>query len=143
MIVIDANVLLCAHDRSDPRHARAARWLEKHVGGDREIGLALTTVLAFLRIATDLRVYRRPLEAARAIDIVESWLRRTNVQLIAPTDRHWQTLSDLVVAGRARGPLLMDAHLAALTIEHGATLATVDRDFARFPGLRTIDPTAA
>jgi predicted nucleic acid-binding protein len=36
-----------------------------------------------------------------------------------------------------------DKHLAALTLEHGGTLATADRDFSRFPGLRTIDPTTS
>lgn len=142
MIVVDANVLLYAYDRSDPRHRAAARWLESTIGGDGEVGLALTTVLAFLRISTDPRVYQTPVAAAHAIELVESWLARANVHVVGPTDRHWTTLADLVAAGQARGPVLMDAHLAALTIEHGATLATVDRDFSRFPGLRTIDPTA-
>jgi toxin-antitoxin system PIN domain toxin len=142
LIVIDANVLLYAHDSSDARHPPAARWLEAAIGGTEAVGLALTTVLAFIRIATDPRVYTIPIDASQAIDLVESWLRRANVQLIGPTDAHWRTLTDLAVAGQARGPVLMDAHLAALTLEHGATLATTDRDFARFPGLRTIDPTA-
>ena len=142
MIVIDANVLLYAHDTSDPRHSAAARWLEASIGGREAVGLALATVLAFIRIATDPRVYEVPIGVPRAIELVESWLRRANVHLIGPTDAHWRTLADLAVTGQARGPVLMDAHLAALTLEHGATLATVDRDFSRFPGLRTVDPTA-
>lgn len=112
------------------------------MGGEEEVGLALTTLLAFIRIATDPRVYQAPMDAGQAIELVESWLRRPNVQLIGPTDAHWRTLTDLVASGQARGPVVMDAHLAALTIEHGGTLATVDRDFSRFAGLRTIDPTA-
>ncbi len=142
MIVVDANILLYAYDRSDPRHGPAARWLEATFGGAEEVGLPLTTLLAFIRISTDPRVYQTPIGAAKAIDLVESWLQRTNVHLIGPTDAHWRTLKDLAVAGQARGPLMMDAHLAALTVEHGGTLATADRDFSRFPGLRTIDPTA-
>lgn len=140
MIVVDANVLLYAHDASDPRQVQAARWLEDTVGGTEAVGLAMSTLLGFIRIATDPRVYLVPITAAQAIELVESWLRRANVQLIGPTDAHWRTLADLAVAGQARGPLLMDAHLAALTLEHGASLATTDRDFSRFPGLRTIDP---
>lgn len=143
MIVVDANILLYAYDRSDPRYRSAARWLESTLGGDAQVGLALMTLMAFIRIVTDPRVYETPLSAATAIDIVESWLRRANVRLIGPTDGHWRTLGQLVVAGQARGPVMMDAHLAALTLEHGGTLATVDRDFSRFPGLRTFDPTAA
>jgi len=143
VIVIDANVLLYAYDRADPHHETAARWLEATIGGEEQVGLALTTLLAFVRISTDPRVYEAPIDAARAIDIVESWLERANVQMIGPSDAHWATLASLVAAGRARGPVLMDAHLAALVLEHGAVLATVDRDFSRFPGLRTMDPTIA
>jgi predicted nucleic acid-binding protein len=36
----------------------------------------------------------------------------------------------------------MDAALAAIAIEHGATLCTTDRDFARFPGLTWTNPIA-
>jgi len=142
VIVIDANVLLYAYDRSDPRHSAAARWLEKTLSGQDQIGLALMTVLAFVRITTDPRVYQHPLLASAAVGHVERWLARSNVQLIEPSDGHWTKLADLASRGQARGALVMDAHLAALTIEHGATLATTDRDFRRFPGLRTIDPTA-
>ncbi len=141
MIVIDANVLLYAYDRSEPRHQAAATWFEATVGGDETVGLALTTVLAFIRISTDPRVYEAPLAVDRAIDFVRSWLEHDNVQLIGPSEAHWTTLAEVAIAGQARGPLLMDAHLAALALEHGATLATVDRDFSRFSGLRTFDPT--
>jgi hypothetical protein len=59
-----------------------------------------------------------------------------------PGDGHWPILTSLVAAGKVRGPMMMDAHLAALAVEYGATLATSDRDFARFPRLRTVDPLA-
>jgi uncharacterized protein len=45
-------------------------------------------------------------------------------------------MNELLPSNRVRGSLIMDAHLAALAIEHGATLCTNDRDFARFPGLK-------
>jgi predicted nucleic acid-binding protein len=62
------------------------------------------------------------------------------VSIPEPGDRHWSIFEKACVAGQARGPRVMDAHLAALTIEHGATLATADRGFARFPGLRFMNP---
>jgi hypothetical protein len=142
VIVVDANILLYAHDSSDARHPAAARWLESTFGGSDAVGLALMTVLAFIRIASDPRVYAMPMLTADAIGLVESWLQRTNVQLIGPTGGHWRTLSGIAASGQARGPMTTDAHLAALALEHGATLATVDRDFSRFAGLRTFDPTA-
>ena len=143
MIVVDANVLLYAHDSADPRHGIALQWLEETIRGGDEVGLSLMTVLAFIRISTDPRIYQVPIDATTAIGIVKSWFDQANVRMIGPTNAHWSTLADLVVGGQARGPVLMDAHLAALTLEHGGTLATTDRDFTRFPGLRTIDPTAA
>jgi len=143
VIVVDANILLYAHDASSPRHSAAVRWLETTIGGSEAVGLALMTVLAFVRITTDPRVYINPMSNSAAIALVSSWFGRSNVQLVNPTDAHWETLTELAQTGQARGPLLMDAHLAALAIEHGATLATTDRDFSRFRGLRTIDPTAS
>jgi uncharacterized protein len=143
VILIDANILLYAHDASDPRHESAVAWLEGTIGGTDTVGFALTTVLAFIRIATDPRVYANPMSSSTAIALVASWFGRSNVRLVSPTGAHWQTLTDLADTGQARGPVLMDAHLAALAIEHGASLATVDRDFSRFRGLRTIDPTAS
>ena len=142
MIVVDANILLYAYDPSDRRHAAAAAWLEGTLGGTEQVGLAVSVVLAFIRIATDPRVHEPPMSIGTAIDVVGTWLDQPNVQVMHPTIGHWRTLGDLAASGQALGPLVMDAHLATLTIEHGATLATTDRDFRRFPGLRTVDPTA-
>jgi Predicted nucleic acid-binding protein, contains PIN domain len=143
MIVIDANLLLYAYDEADPRHPVVARWFQSLMSSSDDVGLPLLAILAFIRISTDHRVFEQPRPVATALAIVESCLSRPNVRLLEPTGGHWATLADLAARGQARGPQLMDAHLAAVTIEHGATLATADRGFARFPGLRTLDPTAA
>ena len=142
MILIDANLVIYAHDESDPLHPAARPWLERTIGGEEPVGFALMTLLAFLRVSTNPRLHLEPLSSAMACAIIRSLLDHPNVRMVTPTDRHWSTFEDLAARGQARGPLLMDAHLAALAIEHGATLATTDRDFARFPGLRTIDPLA-
>jgi len=65
-----------------------------------------------------------------------------SVVLLHPTDNFWQFLRETIVAGQAHGALITDAQLAALTISYGATLATTDRDFARFPSLRSVNPLA-
>jgi uncharacterized protein len=143
MIVIDANILLYAHDTSSPVHARSRAWLEATIAAESDVRLSVATALAFVRIATDPRVYTAPIAPSEAIRIVAGLLERPNVSLVNPSDRHWALFADVAAAGQARGPMLMDAHLAALAIEHGATLATADRDFRRFEGLRLLDPTAA
>lgn len=143
MILVDANLLLYAYDSASPRHDAAKRWFERVMSDEPDVRFGLMTLLAFLRLATDQRVFEHPVGPADAIAIVVAWLARPNVSLAHPSERHWSILAGLSEAGKARGPLMMDAHLAALTIEHGATLATTDRDFTRFPGLRFEDPLAS
>jgi hypothetical protein len=143
MILVDANLLLYAHAADgDARNEAARTWLERLLEVEPDVRLGLGTLLAFIRISTDPRIYAQPRTPAEIIGIVEALLARPNVTLASPGDRHWTILAGLAEAGRARGSLLMDAHLAALVMEHGATLATTDRDFTRFPGLRHIDPLA-
>jgi toxin-antitoxin system PIN domain toxin len=142
VILVDLNLLLYAVDRSSSRHDAARQWLQATLGGDEEVRFAMHTLLGFLRLSTSPSVFDRPLTAERAIAMIAGWVGRENVEIATPTERHWQVLGELAEAGRARGPLLMDAHLAALSLEYGATLATADRDFARFPGLRWKDPIA-
>lgn len=140
MILIDANLLLYAYDESSPNHAAAHAWLEVVLAGDDEVRIPLTSLLAFVRIGTNPLVFHEPMTPADAIGIVAQWLEQPGVEVASPTARHWTTLKGLARDGQARGPLMMDAHLAALTIEHGGVLFTTDRDFARFEGLKFQDP---
>jgi uncharacterized protein len=138
--LLDANILLYAHNTATEQHERARRWLEDALAGPVPVAFCWPTILAFLRIATSPRAVSRPLQIAEASSIVESWLAVPIATLLLPTDRHWEILGKLLVVGQASGPLVSDAHLAALAIEHGATLITNDRDFARFAGLRVDYP---
>jgi toxin-antitoxin system PIN domain toxin len=143
VILIDANLLIYAYDSSSRQHAAARPWLETALSGDEPVRLPLVVLTAFVRLTTDARVMARPLSVADASAIVESWLALPAVAVASPTQRHWSLLADLATSGQARGPLVMDAHVAALAIEHGATLCTTDRDFSRFAGLRWRDPLTA
>ena len=142
MILVDANLLLYAYDASSRFHARARGWLEEVLSGPDPVGLAWTTVLAFLRISTNSRALAHPLSLKEAISIVSSWLGQPCVMLLEPGEKHWEILSSLLESAQVRGPLVMDAHLAALALEHGAVLASSDRDFSRFDRLRTLNPLA-
>ena len=140
MILVDANLLLYAYDPSSPQHVAARNWFEATVSGPEPMGLEWATLLAFVRIGTSPHALEHPLSLAEAEAIVSDWLDRPTVTLLNPGERHWQILRDLMIRGQVRGPLVRDAHLAALSIEHGAELATTDRDFARFPGLKFFNP---
>jgi toxin-antitoxin system PIN domain toxin len=140
MILIDANLLLYASDTASIRHRLAHRWLETTFSEPEPVGLAWVVILAFLRVGTNPRLRKDALTFAEAADIVAGWLARPTVAVLNPGEGHWQILRDLMKKGQAHGALIMDAHLAALAIEHGAVLATTDRDFARFPGLKYFNP---
>jgi predicted nucleic acid-binding protein len=88
-------------------------------------------------------VFERPLQFDEARAVVSSWLAQPNVGIAEPGDRHWEILQDLSGRGQANGALVMDAVLAAISIEYGATLCTTDRDFSRFPGLKYVNPISA
>ena len=143
MMLVDANVLLYAYQPRAIHHDRCRLWMEEAFSGDEPVCIAWVTVLAFLRIATHPRVFEAPLTTSEAVEIVSSWLGRDAVSVLEAGERCWEILRALVVDAQASGPLVMDAFLAALAIENGATLVTTDRDFARFPKLRRVDPTAA
>jgi hypothetical protein len=98
------------------------------------------TILAFLRISTNSRALASPLTMGEAVERVASWLEQPVTAVLDAGERHWKILEQLCGEAQVRGPLVMDAHLAALAIEHGAILQTVDKDFARFTGLRYVDP---
>ncbi len=68
------------------------------------------------------------------------WLETPNATVLAPGERHWDILRGLLSVAQARADLVMDAHIAALGLEHGASVCTDNRDFTRFPGLRLENP---
>ena len=142
MILVDANVLLYAYDPRSQHHERCRGWIAKAFSGEERVCVAWVTLLAFIRIITNPRIFEAPLSAAEAIAIVSSWLGRESVCVLEAGEQCWEILRALLVEAQVSGPLVMDAFLAALALENGATLVTTDRDFSRFPKLRLSNPTA-
>ncbi len=136
----DVNLLLYAIDEDSPRFAEAKPWVEALFGGAETVALAWTVALAFVRLTTKPQVMTRPFRVEEALDVVDGWLARPNVVVVHPTDRHAQILRELLEPLGTGGNLTTDAHLAALSIEHGAELCSSDADFSRFPGVRWHDP---
>ena len=142
MKLVDTNLLVYAYVPALPQHAHTKRWLEQALGEDEAVGLAWASVLGFLRVVTNPRIFRVPLRLDRAVAVVDDWLEQQAVEIVLPTPRHWSTLRQMLTEGQAGGPMTTDAHLAALSLEHGATIYTTDRDFTRFPAVRVVNPIA-
>lgn len=140
MIVIDANLLIYSYDRDSAHHKKSRFWLEEVLSGVEAVGLPWQSVSAFLRVITNRRLSGMRVSLQQAVQVVDEWLQQPNVQILVPADEHWSVLRQMILEGQASGPLVSDAEIAAITIEHGAVLHTADRDFARFPGLRWKNP---
>jgi len=140
--VIDANLLIYAYVETLPQHTTARPWLEAILSSSTRIYLPWNSILAFGRLTSKTNLFVDPYTIQEVIRIIDSWLQRSNVSVIEPGPRHWEILRELLANHDVKGDLVNDAHIAALAIEHDATLYTADRDFRRFAGLRVINPLA-
>lgn len=143
MIVLDANLLIYASIRELPQHKAAIGWLDQQLVSTPRVGLPWSSLVSYLRVVTNARVFRSPVPIRAAWKQVEDWLAEDCVWIPLPTDRHSSIFGRLVTTVAGQSALVPDAHLAALAIEHGLTLCSSDGDFARFPDLRWINPLAA
>lgn len=139
-MIVDANVLLYSVDTGSAFHKPAHAWLEQAFNGPTRVGLPWASLTAFQRIATHPRASAKPLSPQDAWSYVTDWLTADQAWIPVPTDRHAEILRRLIVDGDLRGNLVIDAHLAALAIEHGVGVCSVDSDFARFTELNWINP---
>ena len=140
MIVFDANLLIYSYNRGSSHHAGARAWLENTLSSIEVVGLPWQAVSAFLRVMTNPKLPAERFDLEQAARIVDLWLAHPNVQVLTPGAGYWPLFRRMVIEGRAAGPRVSDAEIAALTMEYGGVLYTADRDFARFPGLRWKNP---
>jgi len=141
-MLVDANILLFAADRTTNFHSAASSWLTRVLNGPVRVGLPWQSLGAFLRIGTNPRAYERPLTPDEAWSYVEDWLAADASWIPGPTERHAEVLGSLIVSYQLGGNLVSDAQMAALAIEHGLTVCSADTDFARFGEIRWENPLA-
>jgi uncharacterized protein len=138
--IVDANLLLYAYNADAPQHRAAARWLTELLKSGELIALAWVSVWAFIRIATNSRIWSNPLSAEQVFAIIEEWIAQPGVIVLQPGPLHAEILKRLIIEYGVTGPLVTDAVLAALALEHGAFLASTDQDFRRFAELKWTNP---
>jgi toxin-antitoxin system PIN domain toxin len=143
VILVDANLLVYAHVASFPQHAAAHDWLDAQLNGTNRVGLPWPSLLAFLRLVSNPRVFERAEPIADAWAQVEAWLGCDAAWIPQPGERHAELLGELLAPPAVHANLAPDAHLAALAIEHGLVLCSTDSDFARFRRLRWTNPIVA
>ncbi|MDX2171008.1 MAG: TA system VapC family ribonuclease toxin [Deltaproteobacteria bacterium] len=142
MILVDANLLLYATISDFEQHAAARDWLDARLNAPARVGLPWPSLLAFVRISTNARVFPRPLAVSVAWRRVTTWLDLPNVWTPEPTERHRELLDAFLTGPAGSSKLVSDAHLAAIAVSHGLLLCSTDGDFARFRPLRWENPLA-
>ncbi len=136
MILIDANLLIYAHVNNLPQHFAAKGWLDECLNASAPVGLPWPSLLGFLRIVTNPRIFERPESIKDAWKQVKEWLECPSAWIPQPAERHVEILEGLLVNLNITANLVPDARMAALAIEHGLILCSADGDFGRFPNLK-------
>ena len=139
MIFPDINLLVYAHDETSIFHPSASNWLRSVLISD-QVFFSWHSITGFLRITTNPRIFRNPITLAKAVQIVDSWLELDNTHLVFLEKKNWPLFSSILIESQANGDLVMDAHVAAMAASCGATVASTDRDFTRFPDIQLINP---
>jgi toxin-antitoxin system PIN domain toxin len=143
VILVDANLLLYAYHPQAEQHSASRAWLENVLSESELVRFAWLSVWAFLRISTNSRVFEQPLSMAEAAAAVSSWLVQPAAGILEPSERYWSVLSEILKKSQISAPRVTDAALAALAIEHGATLHSTDQGFSRYEGLKWRNPLLA
>jgi uncharacterized protein len=142
VIICDVNVLLYAMRVDSPHHGSYGPWLEDALQGDETLGVSELVLSSVIRLATNHRVFSRPSSVDEVLIFCEAVLTAPAAIPVRPGGRHWSIFTRLLRDAGVRANGVPDAYLAALAIENGATWASRDRGFARFAGLKLLDPAA-
>lgn len=144
MVILDSNILLYGHIPRFAQHTRVAGWIEGTLSSGTDVlGITWQVATSFLRISTNRRTFERPFDLDFAKQCLDNLFAHPQVSQVLPTRDHWEIYSRILVEQNLTGDIVMDAHIAAMAVEHDAAVATVDKDFRRFSDyIKIIDPLA-
>ena len=141
MIAVDTNLLVYAHRADSPFHGLAEPCLRSLAQGRAPWAIAWPCLHEFYSVVTHPRIFKQPTPVTLACAQIDAWLASPSLQLLSETEQHWRVLGGLLGHVEIRGPMVHDARIAAICLNHGVhELWTADRDFSRFPQMRTRNP---
>jgi toxin-antitoxin system PIN domain toxin len=141
MIAVDTNILVYAANNDAPFHGEAKARLEGLAEGEVPWAIAWPCVHEFLAIMTNSRIHRQPMPMEHAIFKINRWMESPSLRVIGESKGYWPHFCEVAQTGKIEGALVHDAKIASICLHHGVqVLWTADRDFARFPQLKTINP---
>lgn len=141
MIAVDTNILVYAYRLEAPLHDTAFAAIAGLAEGHATWAIAWPCVHEFLSVVTNAKIFANCAGVEKAFWQISEWRRSGNLKFLAESDGHLATLQDIVIPGKARGGQIHDARIAAICLQHGVSeLWTADRDFSRYPALKTRNP---
>lgn len=140
MFLPDVNILIYAFRADSSHHALARSWLRGVVEGDAAFGVSPLALSALVRITSNRGLPGTASTLQEGFAFCDELTRQPNCRIVEPGPLHWNVFQRLCVETDTVGPRVTDAWFAALAIEHGCEWVTLDRDYARFPGLRWRTP---
>jgi len=142
MILPDVNLLIYAYNQSDPRFKTASNWFQNIMNGQKSVCFCWETINGFIRIVTNKAAVPYPYTLGETFQLVDEWLAFPNTIFLKPSNDHFELIKKLALDTNAAGTLYPDAVIAAYAISYNATIASCDRDFRLFDGIKLIDPLA-
>jgi uncharacterized protein len=141
MIAVDTNVLVHAHQREASLHAKAREVIRQLAESPVPWAVCLHSFVEFYGVATHPKLWKQPSTPEEAIDQIRAWRESPSLRILCDTPGVLDELAALAIKGSVRGGLIHDARIAACCLVGGVgELWTVDRDFSRFPALKTRNP---
>jgi toxin-antitoxin system PIN domain toxin len=143
VLAVDTNILVYAHRADSTWHDRADRVVQELAEGPASWAIPWPCLYEFFAIVTHPKIYRPPTPPRDAVVQIENWLESPTLVLLHESEGFWTMLTSLLGRSAVQGGAVHDARIAALCLHHGVkTLLSADRDFSRFPQLRTSNPLA-
>ncbi len=143
MLFPDINILVYAYDSASKDHELCSNWLESVLNGDEPVCFSWHTIMGLVRILTTVKRVKNAFTAKEAMQIADDLMSTPVSRMLSPGDQHFTLFRQLVNETGISGARLSDAIIAALAIEHGATVVSKDRDFRAFDGVKLLNPLAS
>jgi toxin-antitoxin system PIN domain toxin len=141
VIALDTNILIHAHRRDASLHQAASAAVKELAESMRPWSICFHSLIEFYGVATHSKIWREPSTPEQVFHQIKAWKAAPSLRILNDSGDCLETLESLCAEAKVRGPLIHDARISACCLAHGVTeLWTVDRDFSRFPALKTRNP---
>ncbi len=141
MIALDTNILVYAHRRGTPHHAKAYGLVETLAQGHEPYAVFWPSLYEFMRVVTHHRIFDPPSTREQALEAVLQFLAPPAARALSEGTHHAELLRRVLSESPVSGNLMHDAHLVALALEHGVhEILTADADFSRFRQISSRNP---